>query len=381
MKVALFGGLDTGWGYSMQRYADQLAAALRTQAGPDDSFELHYGPSSRLPAPLSCSRRLAALANEGLATRVLYPRMALGMQGEINHVLDHSFGSLASVLPPETTVVTCHDLIPLQVPGIHRTIYSRLTGRRWFVKCIEDMARARRIIAISEHTKREVVKWTGYDPHRIIVIPHGVADCFRPPGEGVDLESVKRQLGLRSGCKYLLHVGSCQPNKNLPALFKTFALVRRKVDYAVQLLRLGPPLTASLEWLVSQLGLQECILRLEGLAVDELTSVYHVADALLYPSTYEGFGRPVLEAMACGLPVVASSAAAISEVLGEGQLTFAPDDHEGMAEAVVRIFQEPDLRATLIERGLHRTEAFSWEMVAQRTRAVYEELLEEDRVF
>jgi len=381
MKVALFGGLDTGWGYSMQRYADQLVTALRAQAGPDDSFELRYGPGAQLPLPLSRIWRLAALANEGLATHVLYPRMALGMQGEINHMLDHSFGSLASVLPPERTVVTCHDLIPLEVPGIHRTIYSRLTGRRWFAKCIEDMARARRIIAISEHTKQGIVKWTGYDPDRIIVIPHGVANCFRPPGEGVDLEGVKRQLGLQPGCKYLLHVGSCQPNKNLPALLKAFALVRRKVDYAVQLLRLGPPLTAGLERLVSQLGLQECILRLEGLAVDELISVYHIADVLLHPSTYEGFGRPVLEAMACGLPVVASNAAAIPEVLGEGQLTFAPDDHEAMADAVVRILQEPVLRATLIERGLRRAKAFSWKMVAQRTRAVYEELLEEGCVF
>jgi len=122
------------------------------------------------------------------------------------------------------------------------------------------------------------------------------------------------------------------------------------------------------------LDLGSRILRRERLPLEELVDLYNAADVLLFPSRYEGLGLPVVEAMACGLPVVASNAASIPEVLGEGQLAFAPGDVEGMAEAVVALFEMPALRQDLIVKGLQWVNRFSWPLVAQQVLAVYEKV-------
>ncbi|MBM4429969.1 MAG: glycosyltransferase family 4 protein [Chloroflexi bacterium] len=383
MNVALFAGLDTDHAYSMRKYATGLADALQAVVETrflqengflEHSFQLYYGPGIRLPFFLNRSKRLAALANEGLATHVLYPREARGKQADVNHVLDHSCGSLVAALPPEHTVVTCHDLIPLEVPDIHPTFYSRMTGQRWYRKSVAAMTRAARIIAISEHTKKDLVKHTGYNPDKIVVIPHGIDRRFKPSVDRAQQQQTRQWLGAPADCKMVLHVGDCAPYKNLPGLLRTFALVRHKVREPVCLIRVGPPFTSSQLRLVKQLKLGGCILRKESLPLDDLVSLYNIADVLLFPSLYEGLGLPVAEAMACGLPVVASHAASIPEVLGEGQLTFAPDDVEGMADAVVGLLENAALRQALIEKGLRRARHFSWPLVAEQVFAVYEEV-------
>ena len=384
MNVALFAGLDTDHSYSMSKYATGLADALRSVAETHflqengfrgHSFQLHHGPGIHLPLFLGRSKRLAALANEGLATHVLYPREARSKQADINHVLDHSYGSLVTALPPERTVVTCHDLIPLEVPDIHPTFYSRMTGQRWYRKSIAAMTRAARIIAVSEHTKKDLIKHTGYNPDRIVVIPDGIDHRFKPIVDRARQQRIRQWLGVPEGCRIVLHVGDCAPYKNLPGLLRAFALVRRKVREPVYLIRVGPSFTASQGKLVERLKLGSQILRKERLPLDDLVNLYNVADVLLFPSLYEGFGLPIAEAMACGLPVVASNAASIPEVLGGGQLTFAPDDTEGMADAVVGLFENAVLRQALIEKGPRQARRFSWPLVAEQVLAVYAEVM------
>jgi glycosyltransferase involved in cell wall biosynthesis len=374
MNVALFAGLDTDRSYSMSRYATGLMEALQAQYPPEHSFRLYHGPGIRLPFPLKRSRRLSALANEGPATHILYPQQARSQQADINHVLDHSYGSLVAALPPGRTVVTCHDLIPLEVPDIHPTFYSRMTGRRWYRKSVAAMTGAARIIAISEHTKKDLIKHTGYDPDRIVVIPHGIDRRFRPVVDRVQQQQIRPGLEVPEEGRIILHVGNCAPYKNLPGLLKTFALVGDRVREPVYLIRVGPPLTASQGRLAERLKLDGQILCKERVPLNDLVNLYNVADVLLFPSLYEGLGLPVAEAMACGLPIVASNAASIPEVLGEGQLTFAPDDIEGMADAVVGLFENAALRQTLIEKGLRRARRFSWPWVAQQVLTVYEQV-------
>jgi glycosyltransferase involved in cell wall biosynthesis len=376
VNVALFAGLDTDHSYSMNRYATGLADALQLAAGAHFSgcFQLNHGRGIRLPAFLGRSRRLQALANEGPATHVLYPRQARRHQADVNHVLDHSYGSLLTALPPQRTVVTCHDLIPLEIPDVHPTLYSQMTGRRWYKKSITAMTRAVRIIAISEHTEKDLVKHTGYDPDHITVIPHGIDYRFRPVADKAWLEQARQSLGLPANCKFILHVGSCAAYKNIPILLKVFEQVRHRVQEPVWLMRVGAPFTASQQHLVEQMGLQDRMWWMDGPPIDDFVALYNLADVLVFPSLYEGLGLPPIEAMACGLPVAASNAASLPEVLGEGQLTFDPDDVEGMAEAVVAIFQNPALRQSLIEKGLRQAQRFSWPRVAEQVLAVYEQV-------
>jgi glycosyltransferase involved in cell wall biosynthesis len=377
VNVALFAGLDTDHSYSMSKYATCLADALQAQHSLEHSFQLHYGPGIRLPFPLRRSKRLSALANKGPATHVLYPRKARSRQADVNHVLDHSYGSLVAALPPERTVVTCHDLIPLEIPEITPTFYSRMTGKRWYRKSIAAMTGAARIIAISERTKRDLIKHTGYDPDRVVVISHGIDRRFRPIEDKAQQQQIRQWLEVPEDGRIILHVGNCAPYKNLPGLLKTFALVRDRVQEPVYLIRVGPPFTASQGRFVERLKLDGQILRKERLSLDDLVNLYNVADVLLFPSLYEGLGLPVAEAMACGLPVVASNATSIPEVLGEGQLTFAPDDIQGMADAVVSLFENAALRQTLIEKGLRQARRFSWPRVAQQVLTVYEQVWED----
>lgn len=375
MNVALFAGLDTDHSYSMGKYATGLAGALQAQYSLEYSFQLCHGPGIRLPFPLRHSRRLSALANEGPATHVFYPRQARSKQGDVNHVLDHSYGSLVAALPPERTVVTCHDLIPLEIPDIHPTFYSRMTGRGWYRKSVAAMTRAARIIAISEHTKRDVIKHTSYDPDRIVVIPHGIDHRFRLVADRAWLEQIRQGLGLPEDCKFILHVGSCATYKNIPVLLEVFDLVRHKVKEPIWLIRVGAPFTASQQRLVERRGLKDWIWDVDGPPIDDFVALYNLADVLVFPSLYEGLGLPPIEAMACGLPVVASDVASIPEVLGDGQMMFSPHDADGMADAVVGIFNNPALRQDLIDKGLRRAKRFSWPLVAEQVFAVYEEVM------
>lgn len=378
MNVALFAGLDTDHSYSMNKYATGLAGALQIQYSQyslEHSFQLYHGPGIRLPFLLKRSRRLSALVNEGPATHILYPQQARSQQADVNHVLDHSYGSLVAALPAERTVVTCHDLIPLEVPDIHPTFYSRMTGKRWYKKSVAAITQAAWIIAISEHTKRDVMKHTGYNPDRITVIPHGIDHRFRLIADRAWLERTRQRLGLPEDCKFILHVGSCATYKNIPVLLEVFDLVRHKVKEPVWLIRIGAPFTASQQRFVKRRGLKDWIWGVDGPPIDDFVALYNLADVLLFPSLYEGLGLPLIEAMACGLPVVASNVASIPEVLGDGQMMFSPHDVDGMADAVVGIFNNPALRQELIEKGLRRVKRFSWLLVAEQVFAVYEEVM------
>jgi glycosyltransferase involved in cell wall biosynthesis len=289
-------------------------------------------------------------------------------------VLDHSYGSLVAALPAERTVVTCHDLIPLEVPDIHPTFYSWMTGKRWYKKSVAAMTGAARIITVSEHTKKDLIKHTGYDPDHIVVIPDGIDRRFRPVVDRAQQQQIRQGLGVPEDGRIILHVGNCAPYKNLPGLLKTFALVGERVRESVYLIRVGPPFTVSQRWLVERLKLDGQILRKERLPLNDLVNLYNVADVLLFPSLYEGFGLPVAEAMACGLPVVASNVASIPEVLGDGQMMFSPHDADGIADAVIGIFNNPALRQELIDKGLRRVKRFSWPLVAEQVFAVYERI-------
>lgn len=376
MEVTLFGGLSTDHSYSMTKYAQALHAALEVRFSPEHSFRAVRGPDVRLPPFLSTWRRMEAWAREGLAIQFLYPLRARRNAAEVNHILDHSYGTLAGALPSDRTVVTCHDLIPLQIPDVFPTLYSQWTGKRWYMRSIAAMMRARRIIAISENTKQDLLRYADYDPNRIVVIPHGIDPRFGRVADRFLLEQSRKRMGLPPHCELILHVGSTAEYKNIPGLLDVFNRVSQKVGERIWLAHVGAPFTASQMRLIERWGLGERIWSTDGPPMEDLVALYNLADVLVFPSLYEGLGLPPIEAMACGLPVVASNVASLPEVLGDGQMTFPPQDAEGMADAVVGILGNPDLRQELIDEGLGRAKRFSWPLIAEQVFAVYEEVAE-----
>lgn len=279
--------------------------------------------------------------------------------------LFHGVHSVVPVSCPVPSVVTVHDLAFIRFPQTFRA-YNRIyldVATRLSVR------RAARILVVSEHTRREVIGLLGVAPERVVVTPNAVREHFRPPDPAV-LEAFRARKGLPE--RFVLYVGTLEPRKNLTTLLEAYAEVAR---------RQAPPLLVGggKGWLydavfqrLEALGLRERVRFVGYLDEEELPLWYAAATVFVFPSIYEGFGMPPLEAMACGTPVVASNTSSLPEVVGDAGLTVSPYDPAALAEAISRVLDDADLRQDLRERGLRQARAFSWRVTAERTLAAYE---------
>jgi glycosyltransferase involved in cell wall biosynthesis len=272
---------------------------------------------------------------------------------------------------PEGTAVvaTVHDLIPLIFPDAV-TRRQGLIFRRHFARALT----ADRIIVPSRQTKKDLVERLGADPRRISVIALGVDGIFtRPPGEIVE---ETRQV-ISGGRPYILHVGGLDPLKELPLLLSAFAQIASRWEELTLVVcgaRRGAPAAGFAE-AARKAGVGGRV-ALPGRMDDrQLAAVYAAAEMLVYPSRYEGFGLPPLEAMACGCPVVASSGGSLGEVLGEAAYLVPPRDLSALVVAIERVLGDEVLRHRLTTAGRSRAGELRWEETARRTREAYERAL------
>jgi glycosyltransferase involved in cell wall biosynthesis len=232
------------------------------------------------------------------------------------------------------------------------------------------------VIAVSQRTASDAIRLLGVDPARIKVVHEAAAPGFSPRSTG-DLEAVANRLRLDVGRDrpYLLFVGTLEPRKNLPLLFEALSLLRRHVD--VQLLVVGArgwldePIFAA----HARSGVGDAARFLGSLDEDDLAVLYSHAGVFVLPSLNEGFGLPVLEAMACGAPVVCSNAGPLPEVAGDAAVLLPPEDANAWATAIFDVLEDPPLSEALRQKGFARASAFSWDRAAYATRDVYHEAL------
>lgn len=267
------------------------------------------------------------------------------------------------------TVVTIYDTAFLYMPEFYNrrsVLYLRalLSG---------SIRKADLIIAISENTKTDIVGNFDVSPGKIRVIPLGSGSDFRVLEDRERVEGVKRIYGIEGD--YMLNVSLVSPRKNIAGLIKAFKTLKGSGRTDVKLVVAG-----GRGWLCEDVyrearssGLESQIIFTGHVPKDHLVCLYNGARALVFPSFYEGFGLPVLEAMACGCPVVASNVSSLPEVCGDAALLADPRDTEGLADAMKRIDDEGSLRQGLIKKGLERIKMFSWEKMAERTLSVYKE--------
>jgi glycosyltransferase involved in cell wall biosynthesis len=316
----------------------------------------------RLDFSLPARWRIRAIPFPRLWTHL---RLSLEMATRPPHTLFIP-SHVVPLVHPRRSVVTVHDLGYLYYPEAH-TRSSRLyldLSTRFSARA------ARRVIAISQATKRDLVRRYRVSPRKVRVIYHGRDPIFTPVVDGRKLSDTAAKYGVDR--PYCLHVGTLQPRKNLGVLVEAWAVLRSCMDNPPRLLLAGKrgwlyePLLKSVE----EHGLTDLIRFADYVERDDLPTLYSGALALAFPSLYEGFGLPPLEAMSCGTPVLASTASSVPEVVGDAAILLDPHQPSAWATAVELLCGDPAMRAELSRRGLSRAAQFTWERCARETLQV-----------
>lgn len=261
-------------------------------------------------------------------------------------------------------VCTIHDLIPLDHPEWFTPHFSG--WYRWLMPKLA--ARAQHFIAISQFTKRRMMEILGITGDRITVVPNGVDAQFQPaPPDRID--ALRRRLGIE-GSNYLLSLGSLEPRKNIGRLLKAWELLTPELPAELELVIAGAQGASLVFADVSFDRLPERVRFTGYIEQDELPILYSGALAFVYPSLYEGFGLPPLEAMACGTPVVTSIGSSLAEVVGDAAVIVDPESVDSISDGMRRIIADGALRSRLIRAGRDRAACLTWDRTAQLTRRV-----------
>jgi glycosyltransferase involved in cell wall biosynthesis len=280
------------------------------------------------------------------------------------------FHSPDFVLPPVArarTVLTVHDLSFMRYPEC-----SSKPLLDYLMRSVPPaVRRADAILADSESTRRDLVELLQVEPERITVVYPGVEPHFCPGGDDAAVPATLARYGIRR--PYLLGVGTLQPRKNFCLLIRAYHALRQQRRIPHQLVIAGGRgwLFDEIHDTIRTLYLEEQV-QLTGFVADgDLPALYRGADVFAFPSLYEGFGIPVLEAMACGTPVVTSTASSLPEAAGEAALLVDPNDVDALTEALWRVIEDSALRNALCARGFEQVKRFSWAESARRLQAVY----------
>jgi glycosyltransferase involved in cell wall biosynthesis len=352
---------------SMRLYAERLGEALRRRKVQVTRVR----PPGVVPKAWRDRSGAWKKVDGYLGRFAVYPRVVRTLDVDVTHVVDHGQGYLVANLDARRTVVTCHDVILLALAA-GRIGAARVPpiALQLFRLSVEIMKRAAVVVADSTQTKRDLVRFVGIDPERVTVVFPGLNQLFAPDeARGLAL---RRRYGLGSGA-VLLQVGGIF-YKNLPGILRVLGRLR-KGGLDVRLARVGPALGGSDRALAEQLGLADSVLELGMMADADLPALYNAVDLLLFPSLYEGFGWPPLEAMASGTPVVCSRAGSLDEVVGDAALTADPEDVEALAWHAASVLTDSGLKTALIERGLAHAAGFNWDRTAERMVGVYRDVM------
>ncbi len=228
----------------------------------------------------------------------------------------------------------------------------------------QSIRRAKGVFAVSEHTKKDIIHYTGCAEDKIAVTYEAANKVYQPITDRDFLQNVSRKYQLPE--QFILYVGSLSPRKNTPTLLWAFARVKDKIPHSLVI-------TASKSWkdrkvydLINQLGLQSRLVKLGYVEADDMPALYNMASVYIYPSVYEGFGLPVLEAMQCGCPVIASNITSIPEVAGDAAILVEPLDVQAWADRIYQVVTNQKLREEMANKGFARAAEFSWDKCAER---------------
>jgi glycosyltransferase involved in cell wall biosynthesis len=355
----------------VSRYAEALVREL-PQADPDLDLVVFTGPQ-RPPDdrefPDSIDWKHARVPTSSPPVRIAWEQ-STGMTVAKRYGLDlvHAPVNVTPYITGVPRVVTVHDLafhlFPEQYPGAKQR-YLRLMTRL-------SVRRASRVIAVSEATRQDVIRLYGADPDKVVTVPNGIGPEMRVLPT-VEVERFRRDHDLPN--QFILFVGTLQPRKNLETLLRAWARVARETGWGLVVAGATgwhhEPILAT----ARSLDVADQVRFVGYVPGNELPLWYNAAGVFIYPSIYEGFGLPLIEAMACGTPVIAADSSSLPEVTGDAGLIVGPRDVEGFARAILTLARSAEMRQELSERGLRHAAAYSWRRTAEETLAVYRDAI------
>jgi glycosyltransferase involved in cell wall biosynthesis len=351
----------TGVGY----YTEHLLHHAAAQCG-DDELTVISNAAIETTRPLPRHVQLSVSASwlprlVWMQTRA--PRLLRTIKADVVHFTNGMVPAFSRV----PTVVTIHDMSLTMFPGFHPI--RRVLLNRPFVNLAARRADA--IITVSDAAKQDIVRLYGIEPSRVHVVHEAPASAFRVIHDPFELRRVRERYGLAE--RFILYVGTIEPRKNLPKLIEAFARRRVAGDLPHQLVCAGPYgwLSDGIEAQIDRLRIPDAVRFTGYVPFEDLPAIYNLAELFVFPSVYEGFGLPVVEAMACGTPVVTGRVAALNEVTGDAAELVESLEPDALGAALVSLARNRDRREDLSRRGLLRSQSFSWARAAADTINVY----------
>lgn len=373
--LVLLNGLQAGNQSGTGRYTVELVRWLPRLA--DDVEVAVYWPESVAPPPSAKAATFVMRPHRGTVRRILSSQFAMKKERRrLKADIVHYPANIGNFTPMAQTVLTIHDLSFLRDPAwftFSRGLYNRLAVAR-------SARLASRIIADSQATAEDLIEFLRVDQSRIDVIPLGVDEAYRPVPNETQAEvkadvkaEVRKKYGLPES--FFLFVGTLEPRKNITRIIQAWSTIADNCEYDLVIAGREGWKVESIRKAAAQ-SVQTARIHFTGfIEQDDLPALLATAHAFVWPSLWEGFGLPPLEAMACGVPVLTSNRSSLPEVVGDGALTVDPLSVEAIAEGMMRIAKEDGLRSELRAKGLARAAQFTWKRTAELTLDTYRKVL------
>lgn len=359
--------------FSLDVYADNLVAALKTVRPNWEIAEI-------APIPWNSSDKLWQ-SGPGIKkyyeTFWRHPRAVSRLDADIFHVIDqcesHIVYGLAKARKP--VVVTCHDLVQFIYPEIlqDQSRLPALSLATWKYS-VSGMEKADRVIAVSTNTANDVSRMLKIDPSQITVVPNGINSEFRVLPPTAEVAEIRKQYTRSPDTFCLLNVGSTHLRKNIPTVLHVLKTLKEK-GLPSCLWRTGSDFTTEQKSFIQEHDLESDIYDLGKPDKERLIQIYNAADVLLAPALYEGFGMTIVEAMACGTPVITSNVSSLPEVADDAAILVEPLNIDAIVAAVCQLYRDPSYYDRFVAKGLARAKFFSWEKTAEQVAQVYENVV------
>lgn len=360
-----------GGGAGLQRYAQQLIEGL-AKFGHENEYVLFLNEKVYNSFSIKQDNFKNIKVRTPPRTRFVFGQIYLPFRSIFENLdLLHSPVSASPYFTSKKSVVTVLDLTFLLYPET-MTKRSRFY---WDFFMRLSIKKAWRIITMSESTKGDLINYFGVPDKKIRVIHISlIEDLSRSKLAKSHIERVKKKYGLPE--RYILYLGTLEPRKNIKRLVQAFYKVKKKGDIEYKLIIAGKKgwLFSDIFQVVNDLDLRDDVIFTGFIPDKDLPGIYSGAALFVFPSLYEGFGLPPLEAMACGTPVITSNVSSLPEVVGNAAILIDPYNIEELADAIYRVLSDANLRSEMINKGLSQVKKFSWERCARETLRVYEEV-------